>query len=76
MLPAHFDTAYICVKIKQGSYAYGKSHYFIKLRPLGWIQIEHVEDELPQLRAVAVGNWRECSTHDLQNKRWQILKAK
>lgn len=28
-LPAHFDTAYVCVKVQQGPDAYGKSHYFI-----------------------------------------------
>lgn len=54
MLPAHFDTAYICVKIKQRPDAYWKSHYFIELRPLGRVQIEHVEDELPQFGAVTV----------------------
>lgn len=54
MLPAHFETAYIRVKIQQRPYAYRKSHYFVKLRPFGWVQIEHVKDELPQFRAVAV----------------------
>lgn len=42
--PAHFDTAYVRVEVKQGPDAYGESHYFIELRPFGWIQIEHVEN--------------------------------
>lgn len=54
MSPAHLDAAYIRVQIKQRSNAYGKSHDLIELRPLGRIQVEHVEDELPQFRAVAV----------------------
>lgn len=50
----HFDIAYICVEVKQRPDAYRKSHYFIELRPFGWIQIEHVEDELSEFGAVSV----------------------
>lgn len=53
-LPAHLDIAYICVQIQQGSDANRKSHYFIKLRAFGWIQIEHVEDKLSELWAVSI----------------------
>lgn len=53
-IPAHFDIAYIRVEIEQGPDAYRKSHNFIELRPFGWIQIEHVEDELSELWAVPV----------------------
>lgn len=67
-LPAHFDTAYVCVKVQQGPDAYGKSHYFIQLRSFGRIQIEHVEDELAKFWAVPVGNGSKCSAHDLQDK--------
>lgn len=65
--PAHFDTAYVRVEVEQGPDAYGKSHYFIQLRTFGWIQIEHVEDELSKFWAVPVGNRSKSSAHDLQD---------
>lgn len=68
-VPPHFDIAYIRVEIKQGSDAYGKSHNLIELRPFGWIQIEHVEDELSKFWAVPVWNRSKSSAHDLKNKR-------
>ena len=74
LVPAHFDVAYIRVEIEQGPDAYGKSHYFIELRPFGWVQIEHVQDELSEFWAVPVRNRSECSAHDFQNKGGKILK--
>lgn len=75
-VPAHFDVAYVCVQIEQRPHAYGQSHDLVELRPLGRVQVEHIENELPQLRAVPVRNRRKRSAHDLQHQGRQILGEK
>lgn len=62
--PAHLHVAHICVEIEQWPGANGQSHYFIELRPLGRIQIEHVEDQLSEFWAVPVRDRSKSSTHD------------
>lgn len=71
--PAHFHAADVSVEVEQRPDTDGQSHDFIELRPFGGIQVEHGEDQLPQLRAVPVRYRGKGSTHDLQNEGGQIL---
>lgn len=52
--PAHFHTAYVRVEVEERPDTDGQSHDFVELRPFRRVQIEHGEDELPELRAVPV----------------------
>lgn len=63
------------MEVEQGADADGVGHDFVELWPLGRVQVQHVEDELPQLRAVAVRYWGKGSTHDLQDQGGEVLQT-
>ena len=71
--PAHLHVAYIGVEVEERSDADRQGHDFVELRPLGGVQVEHVEHKLPQLWAVAVRDRGEGTTHYLQNESREIL---
>ena len=73
--PAHFHIAHVGVEVEQRPNADGVGHDLVELRPLGRVQVQHVEDELPELRAVAVRYWGKSPTHDLQNQGRQVLQT-
>lgn len=66
-LPSHPDTAHIGIKVEQGSDANGFCHDVVQLRPLGWVQVEHAENEIPQARAVAIRDGCKGPAHNLQD---------
>lgn len=53
-LPAHFDVAYISEEVEQGFDANRVGHDLIELWAFGWVQVEHVHDELPEFCTVPV----------------------
>lgn len=73
--PAHLHIAHVGVEVEQGADADGMGHDLVELRPLGRVQIQHVEDELPQLGAVAVRYGGKSPTHDLQDQGRKVLQT-